>query len=192
MARTLLKGKRFSGQSFREKKETSAAAGYYGSIMLCSRATSHRLCWGKQTSSNSPIYVQPQTLSCCYPWTLHCRLCHSTYLPIDRWVLGCTDGWVCGTQTTNNWLNWVFFLLENTRGSQYGSPKIKSLSVNPMGYAVARILQDLLSSRKVNSSALLQVGWDSEFVVRAWHKHKGSPSTRHGLTSQKTGRLLLF
>lgn len=146
MARTLLERNRFSGKSFRKKKRhqqlplSEHPAGYYGS-MLHSRAISHRLYRGKEMSSNCPIYVQPQALSYYYPldFTLQALPWH---LHPHRWVLGCTDDSVCGTQTTNNRFNQAFFLLENTRGSQCGTPKIKGLSINPTGSTVPRVLQD--------------------------------------------------
>lgn len=114
----------FSGKSFRKKRHqqlprSQHPAGYYGSIMLHCRAILHRLRWGKEMSSNCPTYIcAAGALFHCYPWTLPPKLCRGTYIPIDRWVLGHTQGWFCGTQHLAKPVVWGFFLLENTRRSQ--------------------------------------------------------------------------
>lgn len=112
----------FSGKSFRKKRHqqlpcSQHAAGYYGSIMLHCRAILHRLCWGKEMSSNCPTYVQLEHFSTVIPGLYPPKLCRGTYIPIDRWVLGHTQAWFCGTQHLVKPLFWDFFLLENIRRS---------------------------------------------------------------------------
>lgn len=117
-------------------------------------------------SSNCPTYVKPQALFYYYPWTWLQALPWHLH-PLQQVGSG-LQGWL-GLHYTN-WGLTESFLLENTHESQYGTPKIKSLSVNPMGCIVPRVLQDFCY----------------QFVVRAWHKDEESPSTQHGLPSKKT------
>lgn len=89
-------------------------------------------------SSNCPTYVKPQALFYYYPWTSLQAL--PWHLHPHQQVGSGLQGWL-GLQHPN-WGLTESFLLENTHESQYSTPKIKSLSVNPMGCIVPRVLQD--------------------------------------------------
>lgn len=106
--------------------------------MLHCRAIPHRL---RQMSSNCSLYMY--TLKN-FPISPGLFITGPALLPTSPLINGFwfAEEWVCSTQITNNWFNWIFFLLENTSISQYGIPKIKSLSINPMGCAVHGVLQD--------------------------------------------------
>lgn len=98
--------------------------GYYGLVMLHCTAILHRL---KQMPSNcSPPVCTLKNL----PIIPGLLIPHPAVLPTSPLMNGFwfAGDWLCSTQTTNNWLNCIFFLLENTRVSQYGIAKIKSLS----------------------------------------------------------------
>lgn len=107
MAHTLLERNRFSGKSFRGEKKRNIGSCLFPSFCwilrfknVHRRAISHRLCWGKERSSNRPMCVQPWALTYYYSWTSHPSPCHGTYSPIDIGIAQMTGFAVHKPQTT--------------------------------------------------------------------------------------------